>query len=86
MQAIYLLCITKLFQNSLDLKFEYMPRTRPIPRDIAPFPLLPTREDWPFDQEIVGGWLLLPFGGRGRFNDNMIEVEGIVRLILRLAI
>lgn len=61
------------------MKITYLPRTRPIPRELTPFPLLPTREDWPFDQEIVGGWMLLPFGGRGRFGDDMIEVEGIVR-------
>jgi hypothetical protein len=26
----------------------------------------------------LGGWTLTPFGGRGRFRDEMIELEGIV--------
>lgn len=43
-----------------------------------PFPLLPTKEDWPFSREDIGGWNLTPFGGRGRFRDEMTEVEGLV--------
>ncbi|KAF8323221.1 hypothetical protein DL93DRAFT_2162403 [Clavulina sp. PMI_390] len=64
--------------DSLDLKIGFLPRTRPLLREPTLFPLLPTREDWPFEQEIVAGWMLLPFGGRGRFVDDMIEVEGIL--------
>lgn len=70
--------------DSVDLKIAYTPRTRPLPRPLPPFPLLPTREDWPFQQEIIGGWMLMPFGGRGRFRDEMIEVEGIVSIHSRL--
>jgi hypothetical protein len=47
-----------------------------------PFPFLPSREDWPFQREDVGGWSLTPFGGRGRFQDEIIELEGIVRRLV----
>ena len=56
----------------------YIPRTRPIPRTLTPFPFLPLREDWPLNREDVGGWNLTPFGARGRFDGRMIEVEGLV--------
>lgn len=58
----------------------YLPRTRPLPRTIEPFPILPTREDWPNAREVIGGWSLTPFGGRGRFDGRIVEVEGIVSI------
>lgn len=61
-----------------SMKFEYFPRARPIPRPESPFPFLASRDDWPFSREEIGGWVLTPFGGRGRFKDEMIEVEGIL--------
>lgn len=67
-----------LFSYRLDVKFAYSPRARPIPQTVIPLPLLPTKEDWPISREVVGGWNLTSFGGRGRFRDEMTEIEGIV--------
>lgn len=58
-----------------------MPLRRPIPRVPTLFPFISDREDWPLKREEVGGWTLTPFGGRGRFRDEMVEIEGLVRLI-----
>ncbi|KAG8747714.1 hypothetical protein FRC10_011841 [Ceratobasidium sp. 414] len=67
--------------SSLDTRFSYHPNyrlaapTEPLP----PFPLIPTREDWPYEREVIGGWSITPFGGRGRWNlDSMVEVEGLL--------
>ncbi|KAJ6586332.1 hypothetical protein DFH09DRAFT_255268 [Mycena vulgaris] len=57
---------------------QYLPLGRPLPRVKTPFPYLPTREDWPSAREVVGGWTLTPFGGRGRLGEEVVEVEGIL--------
>lgn len=72
--AAKLTIVTCSIQNEIS----YLPRTRPLLRELPPFPLLPTREDWPFTRETIGGWSLTPFGGRGRFDGRMVDVEGIV--------
>ncbi|KAF8205329.1 hypothetical protein K438DRAFT_1818948 [Mycena galopus ATCC 62051] len=64
--------------DELDMQFQYMPLCKLLPRVKTPFPYLPTREDWPFSREIVGGWTLTPFGGRGRLGEEMVEIEGIL--------
>lgn len=56
----------------------YYPLARALPRTKTPFPFIPTREDWPLHREVVGGWTLTPFGGRGRLGDETVEIEGIV--------
>ncbi|KAJ7785345.1 hypothetical protein DFH07DRAFT_948427 [Mycena maculata] len=58
---------------------QYLPLARALPRAATPFPYLPTREDWPFAREVVGGWTLTPFGGRGRLGEELVELEGTVR-------
>lgn len=61
------------------MPFFFLPRTRPIPRPSPGLPpLLPTREDWPYSREEIGGWTITPFGGRGRWDDDIVEVEGLV--------
>lgn len=66
--------------DDFDQTFQYVPLARPLPRVKTPFPFLSTREDWPLEREVVGGWTLSPFGGRGRLGgEEMVEVEGIVR-------
>jgi hypothetical protein len=60
---------------------QYIPLHRPLPRPRTPFPFLASREDWPFKREVIGGWVLSPFGGRGRIGTQIVEVEGIVRPI-----
>ncbi|CAE6395151.1 unnamed protein product [Rhizoctonia solani] len=65
----------------IELPLVYRPRHRlkPIPPIHVPFPLIPTREDWPFEREDIGGWSLTPFGGRGRWNGSEnVEVEGLL--------
>ncbi|KAG8705885.1 hypothetical protein FRC08_001397, partial [Ceratobasidium sp. 394] len=65
----------------LDTRFNYHPNYRLITptEPLPPFPLIPTREDWPYEREVIGGWSITPFGGRGRWNlDSMIEVEGLL--------
>ncbi|KAJ6562562.1 hypothetical protein B0H19DRAFT_99700 [Mycena capillaripes] len=64
--------------DEFDQEFQYLPLCKPLPRVKTPFPHLPTREDWPFTREVVGGWTLTPFGGRGRLQDEAVEVEGIL--------
>jgi hypothetical protein len=71
--------------DEFDMEFQYFPLCKPLPRVKTPFPYLPTREDWPFRRETLGGWTLTPFGGRGRLGDELVEVEGIVRhVVLRI--
>jgi len=65
--------------DEFDMQGQYLPLCKPLPRVKTPFPYIPTREDWPFSREVVGGWTLTPFGGRGRLGEEMVEVEGIVR-------
>jgi hypothetical protein len=65
--------------EEFDMTVQYLPLSRPLPRSKTLFPYLPTREDWPFTREVVGGWTLTPFGGRGRLGEELVEVEGIVR-------
>ncbi|KAG8700727.1 hypothetical protein FRC11_012706, partial [Ceratobasidium sp. 423] len=65
----------------IELPLAYRPRHRlkPVPPIPIPFPLIPTREDWPFERENIGGWSLTPFGGRGRWNGSEnVEVEGLL--------
>ncbi|KAF7330893.1 hypothetical protein MVEN_02428800 [Mycena venus] len=64
--------------EEFDADIQYLPLARPLPREKTPFPFLPTREDWPFAREVVGGWSLTPFGGRGRLGEELVEVEGIL--------
>ncbi|KAJ7179644.1 hypothetical protein C8R46DRAFT_646257 [Mycena filopes] len=64
--------------EEFDNDVQYLPLARPLPRVKTPFPYLPTREDWPFAREVVGGWTLTPFGGRGRLGEELVELEGIL--------
>ncbi|KAK7044429.1 hypothetical protein R3P38DRAFT_2878683 [Favolaschia claudopus] len=64
--------------DEFDMPFQYMPLFKPLPRVKTPFPFIPTREDWPFKREVIGGWTLTPFGGRGRLGEEMVEIEGIL--------
>ncbi|KAF8596494.1 hypothetical protein BDV93DRAFT_610871 [Ceratobasidium sp. AG-I] len=64
----------------IEIPLTYMPRQRlkPLPPP-APFPLIPTRDDWPFERENIGNWSLTPFGGRGRWcGEKKIELEGLL--------
>jgi hypothetical protein len=65
--------------DQFDTEVQYLPLAKALPRVKTPFPYFPTREDWPFVREVVGGWTLTPFGGRGRIGQEMVEVEGLVR-------
>jgi hypothetical protein len=67
--------------EDMDMILQYIPLHRPLPRPRTPFPFLASREDWPFKREVIGGWVLSPFGGRGRIGTQIVEVEGIVRPI-----
>ncbi|KAG8693809.1 hypothetical protein FRC09_010287, partial [Ceratobasidium sp. 395] len=65
----------------LEIPLVYRPRHRlkPTLSPPQPFPLIPTRDDWPFEREVVGGWSLTPFGGRGRWcGETKVEVEGLL--------
>ncbi|KAJ6463254.1 hypothetical protein C8R47DRAFT_1157604 [Mycena vitilis] len=64
--------------EEFDVDVQYLPLAKPLPRVKTPFPYLPTREDWPFAREVVGGWTLTPFGGRGRLGEEIAELEGIL--------
>jgi hypothetical protein len=81
--------VTREGLGSIDEEFgmdvQYLPVARPLPRVQMPFPYLPTREDWPFAREVVGGWTLTPFGGRGRLGEETVELEGIVRDLVSLS-
>ncbi|KAH7322156.1 hypothetical protein B0J17DRAFT_684470 [Rhizoctonia solani] len=73
----------------IELPLVYRPRHRlkPVPPIPIPFPLIPTREDWPFERETIGGWSLTPFGGRGRWNGSEnVEVEGLLGIPCPLAV
>ncbi|KAJ7472637.1 hypothetical protein FB451DRAFT_1250221 [Mycena latifolia] len=64
--------------DEFDMKVQYLPLSRALPRVKTPFPCLPTRQDWPFTREVVGGWTLTPFGGHARLGEEVVEVEGIL--------
>ncbi|KAJ7136645.1 hypothetical protein C8R44DRAFT_868775 [Mycena epipterygia] len=64
--------------EEFEMDLQYLPLCRVLPRVKTPFPYLPTREDWPFSREVVGGWTLTPFGGRGRIGEEVVEMEGIL--------
>ncbi|KAG9081066.1 hypothetical protein FRC07_014674, partial [Ceratobasidium sp. 392] len=67
--------------DRLDTRFKYEPRFRAIPKPLPlpAFPLITSRSEWPHEREIVGGWSLTPFGGRGRWNQSTnVEVEGLL--------
>ncbi|KAJ6624890.1 hypothetical protein B0H10DRAFT_2212303 [Mycena sp. CBHHK59/15] len=64
--------------EDMDMILQYIPLVRPLPRPATPFPFLASREDWPFKRESLGGWVLSPFGGRGRIGTEIVEVEGIL--------
>ncbi|KAJ7143736.1 hypothetical protein C8R44DRAFT_864772 [Mycena epipterygia] len=66
------------FDEEFDMELQYLPLFKPLPRVKTPFPYIPTREDWPFKREVIGGWTLTPFGGRGRLGEEMVEIEGIL--------
>ncbi|KAJ7173582.1 hypothetical protein C8R46DRAFT_117289 [Mycena filopes] len=62
----------------MDMIMQYIPLMRPLPRVRTPFPFLASREDWPFKRESIGGWVLSPFGGRGRIGTEIVEIEGLL--------
>ncbi|KAG9083077.1 hypothetical protein FS749_006318, partial [Ceratobasidium sp. UAMH 11750] len=65
----------------LEIPFVYRPRQRLKPSlpPPQPFPLIPTRDDWPYERETIGGWSLTPFGGRGRWRgEQKVEIEGLL--------
>ncbi|KAF8196856.1 hypothetical protein K438DRAFT_2016747 [Mycena galopus ATCC 62051] len=64
--------------EDMDMILQYFPLNRPLPRPRTQFPFLASREDWPFKRETIGGWVLSPFGGRGRIGTQIVEVEGIL--------
>ncbi|KAJ7027898.1 hypothetical protein C8F04DRAFT_72272 [Mycena alexandri] len=64
--------------EDMDMILQYIPLTHPLPRVRTPFPFLASREDWPFKRESIGGWILSPFGGRGRIGTEIVEIEGIL--------
>ncbi|KAJ7635040.1 hypothetical protein FB45DRAFT_479923 [Roridomyces roridus] len=64
--------------EEFDVNVQYLPLSRVVPREETTFPYLPLREDWPFAREVVGGWTLTPFGGRGRIGEQLVELEGIL--------
>ncbi|KAJ7218291.1 hypothetical protein C8J57DRAFT_1732236 [Mycena rebaudengoi] len=64
--------------EEFEMDVQYLPMRRVTPRQKTPFPYIPTRKDWPLSREIVGGWTLTPFGGRGRLGDELVELEGIL--------
>ncbi|KAJ7493351.1 hypothetical protein B0H11DRAFT_2006042 [Mycena galericulata] len=64
--------------EDMDMILQYIPLMRPLARPATPFPFLASREDWPFKRETIGGWVLSPFGGRGRVGAQIVEVEGIL--------
>ncbi|KAJ6564461.1 hypothetical protein B0H19DRAFT_1258903 [Mycena capillaripes] len=74
--------VTREGFTSINEEFEavvdYLPLAHAIPRVELPFPYLATREDWPFVREVVGGWTLTPFGGRGRLGEEPVELEGLL--------
>ncbi|KAJ6562575.1 hypothetical protein B0H19DRAFT_1260143 [Mycena capillaripes] len=69
---------TAAIDDEFDMQLQYLPLCKPLPRVKTPFPYIPTREDWPFNREVIGGWTLTPFGGRGRLGDEVVEIEGIL--------
>ncbi|KAJ6581113.1 hypothetical protein B0H19DRAFT_1113644 [Mycena capillaripes] len=64
--------------EDMDMILQYIPLMRLPSRPRTPFPFLTSREDWPFKRETIGGWVLSPFGGRGRIGTEIVEVEGIL--------
>ncbi|KAJ7230545.1 hypothetical protein GGX14DRAFT_583756 [Mycena pura] len=64
--------------EDMDMILQYFPLYRRLTRHPVPFPFLVSREDWPLKRETVGGWVLSPFGGRGRIGTQMVEVEGLL--------
>ncbi|KAJ6561181.1 hypothetical protein DFH09DRAFT_1160656 [Mycena vulgaris] len=64
--------------EDMDMILQYIPLMRPLPQPATPFPFLASREDWPLKRETIGGWVLSPFGGRGRIGAQVVEVEGIL--------
>ncbi|KAJ7185318.1 hypothetical protein C8R46DRAFT_1207493 [Mycena filopes] len=71
--------------EEFDVEMQYLPLAKPLPRIKTSFPYLPTHEDWPFNRELLGGWTLTPFGGRGRLGQEFVEVEGMVIIPLSSA-
>nr|GAT56556.1 predicted protein [Mycena chlorophos] len=64
--------------EDMDMVLQYIPLTTPVQQPPVPFPFLASREDWPFKRETIGGWVLSPFGGRGRVALDVVEVEGLL--------
>ncbi|KAJ6470471.1 hypothetical protein C8R45DRAFT_937380 [Mycena sanguinolenta] len=64
--------------DEFDMPIQYVPLCKPLSRVNTSFPHILTREEWPFNREVVGGWTLTPFGGRGRLHDELVEIEGIL--------
>ncbi|KIJ42242.1 hypothetical protein M422DRAFT_68054 [Sphaerobolus stellatus SS14] len=61
-----------------DIPFTYYPCARPMPRAPSGFPFFGHRDDWPYKREEIGGWTITPFGGRGRFKNQVVEIEGLL--------
>ena len=66
------------FYYRWKIPFFHYPLRRPIPCEPTTFPFISDREDWPYNREEIGGWTITPFGGRGRFRDEIVEIEGLV--------
>ncbi|KAF7344318.1 hypothetical protein MSAN_01912700 [Mycena sanguinolenta] len=64
--------------EEFDMPFLYLPLLKPLPHVKTPFPYISTREEWPFHREVVEGWTLTPFGGRGHLHGEAVELEGIL--------
>ncbi|GJE88825.1 hypothetical protein PsYK624_049120 [Phanerochaete sordida] len=66
------------FDDSWNIPFFYYQVRQPIPRELTAFPFISDREDWPYNREEIGGWTITPFGGRGRFRGEVVEIEGLL--------
>ncbi|KIJ28352.1 hypothetical protein M422DRAFT_270354 [Sphaerobolus stellatus SS14] len=53
----------------------YFPRMRSLPKTENTFP---RGIVWPLQREVIDGWSLTPFGGRGNLHGTAVEIEGLV--------
>ncbi|EKM51751.1 uncharacterized protein PHACADRAFT_31568 [Phanerochaete carnosa HHB-10118-sp] len=66
------------FDDAWKIPFFYYQLRQPTLREPTAFPFISDREDWPYNREEIGGWTITPFGGRGRFRDETVEIEGLL--------